>query len=64
MNDNDRLLSCEELAQYLGISVWTIYQWINQRRVPYIKLGRLVKFRKVEIESWLASRHVKVVNDF
>ena len=58
------LLSVDELAVYLGVSRWSVYQWINQRRVPYVKIGRLVRFDKVEIKRWLDSQRVKTFNDF
>ena len=58
------LLSVDELAAYLGVSRWSVYQWISQRRVPYVKIGRLVRFDKVEIRGWVDGRRVKPINDF
>lgn len=48
-----RLLTPEELAEYLGISVHTIYQMTSKRRIPYIKVGRLIRFSESEIQQWL-----------
>jgi len=50
------LLSTEETAEFLGISKNTLYEWIIQKRVPHIKVGRLVKFKREDLENWLKTR--------
>jgi len=53
------LISSEELAQRWGISVNTVRSWVCQRRIPYHKLGRLVKFNIALLESdWLKSGYM------
>ena len=48
------LISANELAHRWGISVNTVRSWVCQRRIPYHKLGRLVKFNIEALESdWL-----------
>jgi len=39
-----RLLSVNELSEYIGISVNTVYSWVSQKIIPYVKCGRLTKF--------------------
>ena len=56
---NGRLLGIEKVAAYLGISQSTLYAWINQRKIPYIKVGRLVKFDVGEIENWLKKHTIE-----
>jgi excisionase family DNA binding protein len=51
----DRWLSVDELAGYLGIKRDTVYKWINRRSMPAHKVGRLWKFRKEEIDAWVRS---------
>ena len=53
-----KLLNINELAEYLGIKISTVYSWVNQRKIPYIKVGRLVKFDRVDIDKWLAEQKV------
>ena len=50
------LLSTEETADFLGISKNTLYEWIVQKRIPHLKVGRLVKFRREELDEWLKKR--------
>ena len=51
----DRWLSVDELAGYLGIKRDTVYKWIVRRNMPAHKVGRLWKFRKEEIDAWVRS---------
>jgi len=49
----DRWLSVEEIAGYLGVKRDTVYKWIDRRNMPAHKVGRLWKFRKEEIDGWV-----------
>jgi excisionase family DNA binding protein len=55
-----QLLDTNEAAQYLGIRKNTLYEWILQRKIPYVKVGRLVKFREEELKAWLDKRTQEV----
>jgi len=52
----DRWLSVEEIAQYLGVSKDTVYTWINKKKMPAHKIGRLWKFKKNEVDEWVHSK--------
>ena len=52
---NDRWLSVDEIAAYLGIKRETIYKWLAEKNMPAHKLGKLWKFRKDEVDEWLRS---------
>jgi len=52
---NDRWLSVDEIAVYLGIKRETIYKWLAEKSMPAHKLGKLWKFRKDEVDEWLRS---------
>ncbi|MDQ6784919.1 MAG: helix-turn-helix domain-containing protein [Actinomycetota bacterium] len=47
------LLTVEEVADHLGVTVRHVRRQIAERRVPYIKVGRLVRFDPEEIARWL-----------
>lgn len=51
----DRWLSVDDVATYLGIRRDTIYKWIDRKRMPAHKVGRLWKFRKADIDQWVIS---------
>ena len=51
----DRWLSVDEIAAYLGIKRDTVYKWISERQMPGHKIGRLWKFNKQEVDEWVKS---------
>lgn len=52
------LLTIDELAAELGLAKATLREWCWQKRIPYVKLGRAVRFRREEIEAWLRAHAV------
>jgi len=59
-----QLLSISEASEFLGIKKNTLYEWIIQRKIPHIKVGRLVKFRREDLEAWLMRRTQEEKDDF
>ena len=53
---NKRIVSIEELSDYLGTPKGTLYHWVSQRKIPYVKLGRSTRFDMQEIDVWLRNR--------
>jgi excisionase family DNA binding protein len=53
-----RLLSVREAANYIGLSTHTLYTMVSQRRIPYVKVGRLTKFDVVLLDAWLKKHTV------
>jgi excisionase family DNA binding protein len=49
----DRWLSVEEIAAYLGINQDTVYKWITRKQLPAHKVGRLWRFRREEVDAWV-----------
>jgi len=47
----EKLLSVEDVCDYLGISRDTIYKWIAAKSLPAYRLGRLWKFKKKEVDN-------------
>jgi excisionase family DNA binding protein len=50
-----RWLSVEEIAAHLGIKPDTVYKWIERRKMPAHKVGRLWKFQAAEVDAWVRS---------
>lgn len=52
---DDRWLSVDEIAAYLGVKRDTVYKWIDRKNFPAHKAGRLWKFRTNEVDDWVRS---------
>ncbi len=54
------LLTEEEAADYLQIRVQTLRQWRSgyhkKEKIPYLKVGRAVRYRKADLIAWTVSR--------
>ncbi len=53
-----RLMSIQEAAAYIGLAVPTLYTMVSQRRIPYVKVGRLTKFDLGLLDAWLKQHTV------
>ena len=49
-----RLLNIKEVANYTGLSPHTLYTMVSQRRIPFVKIGRLTKFDLRLLDEWIA----------
>jgi excisionase family DNA binding protein len=45
-------LDVRELAHYLRVRPSTIYSMAGNRKIPFYRLGRQLRFRKFEIDEW------------
>ncbi len=50
---DDRWLSVDEIAEYLGLSKDTVYTWISTKSMPAHRVGRLWKFKRDEVDGWV-----------
>lgn len=62
MENERRLMNINEVAEYLDLSIHTIYSWSYRNKIPRVKIGRLVKFDKKDIDWWLEQQ--KEVNTY
>jgi excisionase family DNA binding protein len=54
-----RLVGVEKAAEFLGIEVATLYGWCEQGRVPYIRLGRTLRFDLGDLRRWIDEHRVE-----
>lgn len=54
MERRDRLLTVQELAEYLDVPVATLYQWRYRREgPPGFRVGRHVRYRWRDVQEWI-----------
>jgi excisionase family DNA binding protein len=52
-NFENRWLSMSEICEHLGVSKDTVYKWIEKYTMPAHRMGRLWKFKKTEVDTWV-----------
>ena len=53
----DRLLSVDELADYLEVPVKTIYTWRHRHKGPKgFRVGKHLRFRWRDVQTWVAQQ--------
>ena len=54
LSELDPLVSVDELAEYLGVPIRTIYDWRQTGHGPRgIRIGRHLKFAVSDVTAWL-----------
>ena len=55
---SDPLFTPPEAAAYIGVSENTLSVWrcVGRYAIPFIKVGRLVRYRRSDLDTWLESR--------
>jgi excisionase family DNA binding protein len=51
----EKLVTIREAAQILSISTSTLYGWVWQRRIPFVKVGRAVRFRLIDLQRFISA---------
>ena len=54
------LLNNTEAGEYLGVAPQTLTIWrcVKRYNIPFVKVGSRVRYRKEDLDAWLASRTV------
>lgn len=60
-----RLLTPDQVAAIVGLSIETLAQWRSQRRgIPFVKISRnVVRYRQADVDTWIQRRIVPVEQD-
>lgn len=56
--EEDAILSPDQLAGLLGVSKGWVYEQAALKAIPYHKLGKYLRFRRLEIDKWIDSTAV------
>ena len=54
----NELLTVHEAAAYLGVAVQTLHNWRSsgRYRLPCLRVGRLVRYRRSDLDAWPGHR--------
>jgi excisionase family DNA binding protein len=54
------LITVQEAAKFLAVSTSTLYGWVYQRRIPFVKVGRSLRFELAELQKFVQSNRFPV----
>jgi excisionase family DNA binding protein len=57
------LMTVQQAAQFLSVSVSTLYGWAWQRKIPFVKVGRALRFDKCDLENFVRANRFEARND-
>lgn len=52
------LITISELSELTKISTNNIYRLTSKREIPFVKIGKSIRFQPTEINKWLKSQSV------
>ena len=55
-------LNIDELSEFLNIKKSTLYSMVENGELPHYKIGRLIRFRRDELNAWLESHRKDGIN--
>ena len=53
-----KLITMDELAERLGVSHRHVRRLVDERRLPFLRVGRFIRFNPAEVAEWLGSTRV------
>lgn len=56
-------MNCDEASQYLGIQKPTLYGWVHDRKIPFMKVGKRLMFEKSIIDEWILNTRRKTFDE-
>lgn len=51
----ESLLDADQVAERLGVEPRFVRRLVEERRIPFCKLGKFVRFRPSDIDEWLGN---------
>lgn len=56
-------LTVREAATYLGVSIQTVYLWVERKQIPHLRvMGRTIRFLKADLAPFRATFKREVEN--
>lgn len=54
ITEDERLLTIQEVSEWTGLAVGTLYHFVSQQRIPVVRLSkRCIRFRYSDLLDWI-----------
>jgi len=54
-------MTAEETANYLGVSIDTIYRMVRQKQIPHIRVRKRILFRADSLNAWMSKQENEAI---
>jgi excisionase family DNA binding protein len=58
---SNELMNVQQVAEYLSLSVQTIYGLVHKMEIPNAKRGKRLYFKRAEIDDWISQSRRKTI---
>ena len=62
-NDEGALMNVKDVAKFLEVERAVVYAACNKGEIPFLKVGKLYKFKKADVLMWLEQDKNKQIYD-
>lgn len=52
-------MTAKQVSELIEVKPSTIYSWVHAGLIPYVKLGKCIRFKKAELFHWIDKNHRK-----
>ena len=53
------LMNVEQVATRLAVTPRFVRRLVDERRIPFVKVGKFVRFDPVDVENWIEANRVE-----
>lgn len=53
MAGDEQWVGVDKVAAHLGVTKDSIYRWVESKRLPARRVGRLLRFKLSEVDAWV-----------
>lgn len=58
-NEDTNLMTVEDVAALLKVEKQLVYKLKRDKKIPFIKIGGVIRFRRVDVDQWIEASIVK-----
>lgn len=55
-NSSEKLWTITDVAEYCQVKESVVRYWLYNTNLPYIKLGKHIRFRKEDVKEWIEGK--------
>lgn len=60
----EQMVDIAEVAERLGVGERFVRRLVEERRIPYFKIGRHVRFMRDDVDRWISQSRVEPLRAF